>query len=150
MNNLRGRPTKLTAEKIELAIKLREKGFTIEEIAQALHVTEQLLYLKNSEWEELRKQLNLIKEKQEIEKLNKVSQALYKRAVGQKVKTKKEVLNKNGEVVELTEVKEIPGDVKAQQFYLINRDPENWSINPADAELNNESADKTITIKIED
>lgn len=129
-DGVRGRPTVLTQKAIETALMLREKGFTILEIAQALGISEQLLYLKGSDWEKLRRELNIIKARQEAEKINKVSKALYDRAVGQKVKIKKEVLTKGGDIVELKEVREIAGDVKAQQFYLINRDPQNWKIQP--------------------
>lgn len=149
-DGVRGRPTKLTEKNIELALMLRDKGFTIKEIAEALGINEAVLYFKGTEWEVLRKKLNAIKAKQEAEKINKVSQALYDRAIGQKVKIKKEVVTKGGQIVELNEVREIPGDVKAQEFYLINRDPQNWKEKINEAEAQRAAADNVIKIKFED
>lgn len=143
-----GRKSKLTPRNIELAIMLREKGFSIEEIAKALGVAEATLYHKNSEWEKLRKDLNAIRAKQEAEELGKVKTALYNRAIGQKVKTIKEVVTKNGDIVELKEVKEIAGDVNAQKFYLCNRDPENWKMLPTENDGNNSESDGIIKIEI--
>lgn len=143
----RGRPTKLTQDKIELAIRLRERGFPIAEIAQALGVTEQLLYLKNSEWEQLRKRLNIIKEKQELERLKKVEHSLYDRAIGYKTKEKRELFdgdgNKTGEQVT---TREVTPDVKAQMFYLANRDPDNWKLQPG--ENNTQPENETPVIKL--
>lgn len=148
-DGVRGRPTKLTEKNIELALMLRDKGFTIKEIAEALGINEAVLYFKGTEWEVLRKKLNAIKAKQEAEKINKVSQALYDRAIGQKVKIKKEVVTKGGEIVELNEVREIPGDVKAQQFYLINRDPQNWKATPEET-APGDKTDGVLKIKFEE
>lgn len=148
-DGVRGRPSKLTQANIDLAIKLRDKGFSILEIAEALGIDESTLYFKGTEWEELRKKLNAIKAKQEAEKINKVSAALYDRAVGQKIKIKKEVVTKAGEVVELTEVREIPGDVKAQEFFLINRDPQNWKAQPEE-NAKVDGSGGVIKIKFED
>lgn len=148
-DGVRGRPTKLTQQNIELALMLRDKGFTIKEIAETLGIDESVLYFKGTEWEVLRKKLNAIKAKKEAEKINKVSAALYDRAIGQKVTTTKEVIARDGSIVTLKEKKEIPGDVKAQQFYLINRDPQNWKAAPEE----NETSDKTdgvIKIKFEE
>lgn len=149
-NVVRGRPKKLTDEKIKLAIQLRDRGFSIIEIANVLGVSEQSFYVKNSDWERLRQRLNIIKEKQELERINKVENALYNRAIGQKVKIKKEALDqKTGQVVELTEVRELAGDVKAQMFYLANRAPSEWKLQPE--ENNGEGAtDNTIQIVIDD
>ena len=148
-DGVRGRPKKLDQKTIELALTLRDKGFSILEIANALGVTEQALYIKGGDWEKLRKELNAIKAKQEAEKINKVSAALYDRAVGQKIKIKKEVVTKAGEVVELTEVREIPGDVKAQEFFLINRDPQNWKAQPEES-AKIDGSGGVIKIKFED
>lgn len=149
-NGVRGRPTKLTQDKIELAIRLRERGFPIKEIAQAIGIDESVLYFKGTEWEQLRQRLNVIKEKQELEKLKKVEHSLYERAIGYKTKEKKEILDADGNLQQ-TQIttKHIPGDVKAQQFYLTNRDPERWQTTPE--ENNGEGAtDNTIKIVIDD
>lgn len=148
-DGVRGRPTKLTQQNIELALMLRDKGFTIKEIAEALGIDESVLYFKGTEWEVLRKKLNAIKAKKEAEKINKVSHALYDRAIGQTVKTVKEVYTKDG-IIQLTEKKEIPGDVRAQEFYLINRDPENWKATQDEKATETTGKDTTIKIKFED
>lgn len=149
--SVRGRPTKLTDEKIELAIKLRERGFSIAEIATSLGVTEQILYLKNSEWEKLRQRLNLIKSKQELERISKVEKSLFKRSIGYKTKEVREMFdeqgNKTGKIIT---TKEVPPDVKAQQFFLINRDPDNWKSAPESEMTEEQKHDTTIKIKIED
>lgn len=146
-DGVRGRPTKLTEKNIELALMLRDKGFNLKEIAETLGINEAVLYFKGTEWEVLRRRLNAIKAKKEAEKINKVSHALYDRAIGQKVKIKKEVVTKGGDIVELEETREIPGDVKAQQFYLINRDPQNWKAEPTEKQ-GGENSDGSIKIEI--
>lgn len=149
-NSVRGRPTKLTQEKIELAIRLRERGFPIAEIAAAIGIDESVLYFKGTEWEKLRQRLNVIKEKQEIERLGKVEKSLYKRSIGYKTKEKKEQFDESGNLTGYSiTTKEIPADVKAQQFYLINRDPERWQTQP-EQENNSEQTDNKIIIKIEE
>jgi len=146
----RGRPTKLTDEKIELAIKLRERGFSIEEIANALKISEALLYLKNTEWERLRNRLNIIKEKQELERIEKVEKSLFKRSIGYKTKEKKENYDKSGELLGYTiTTKEVSGDVKAQTLFLTNRAPDRWKVTPEDKQ-DTEVVDNQIVIKIED
>lgn len=126
----RGRKSKLTPEKIELAVKLREMGFSLKDIAKSLKIDESRLYYKGTEWLELKNELNAIRAAQDIERNGKVENSLYKRATGQKVKTVREVLARDGSIVKLTEVKEIPGDVKAQEIYLTNRDPQRWKAAP--------------------
>lgn len=145
---IRGRPKQITPQKIELALTLREKGFSIAEIANAIGVSEALLYFKGTEWDKLRQELNAIKAKKEQEQINAVSRALYKRAVGQKIKVEKEAVTKNGEIVTLHEVREIAGDVKAQQFYLANRDPNNWSLQPDETQSQEGKGDGKIKIEI--
>ncbi|HNC59440.1 MAG TPA: hypothetical protein PLP33_28695 [Leptospiraceae bacterium] len=54
--------------------------------------------------------------------LGKVKSALVKRAVGQTIIKEYQSLNKSGEIVDLIEKVEIPGDVKAQLAYLQAKD----------------------------
>jgi hypothetical protein len=58
--------------------------------------------------------------------VQKVVNALYSRSMEKKVIVAKQKVLSSGEVVEYTEEQYIPGDVNAQKFYLINRDPTNW------------------------
>lgn len=148
-NLCRGRPRKLTEEKIKLAISLRERGFTIAEIAAAIGINESVLYFKGTEWEQLRKRLNVIKEKQNLERLERVEHALYERSIGYKAKDKKEIYDAEGNLTGTTiTTKHIPADVKAQQFYLTNKDPENWKMQPEETTAA-ENADNVIKIEIQ-
>lgn len=73
-----------------------------------------------------------------------VEQACLKRATGYEVtETKREYrVNEEGEL-ELTkateQVKHIPGDLKAVEFWLTNREPERWSKSPSEAAEQSES-----------
>lgn len=53
-----------------------------------------------------------------------------------KVKNKKQMLDREGNVHDLTEVKEIalPADIRAQKYWLNNRYPERWSERPESSE----------------
>lgn len=107
------------------------------------------MYFKGTEWERLRKRLNLIKEKQELERIEKVEKSLYNRAIGYKAKEKKELLDPDGNVIN-TQIttKHIPADVKAQQFFLTNRAPEDWKLQPDGNDAEGEKTDGVIKIEI--
>lgn len=71
-----------------------------------------------------------IQQKVDVEERKRVQQALYEACFDRKVKTvtKKQVLDRAGEVHDLVEEKTmvIPADVRAQKFYLTNRHPARW------------------------
>ena len=71
-----------------------------------------------------------IQQKVDVEERKRVQQALYEACFDRKVKTvtKKQVLDRVGEVHDLIEEKTtvIPADVRAQKFYLTNRHPARW------------------------
>ena len=71
-----------------------------------------------------------IQQKVDVEERKRVQQALYEACFDRKVKTvtKKQVLDRAGEVHDLVEEKTtvIPADVRAQRFYLTNRHPARW------------------------
>lgn len=71
-----------------------------------------------------------IQQKVDVEERKRVQQALYEACFDRKVKTvtKKQVLDRAGEVHDLIEEKTtvIPADVRAQKFYLTNRHPARW------------------------
>lgn len=71
-----------------------------------------------------------IQQKVDVEERKRVQQALYEACFDRKVKTvtKKQVLDRAGEVHNLIEEKTtvIPADVRAQKFYLTNRHPARW------------------------
>ena len=71
-----------------------------------------------------------IQQKVDIEDRKKVQQALLDACFDRRIKTvnTKQVMDKDGNVHDLVEVKTtvIPGDVRAQKFYLTNRHPARW------------------------
>jgi transcriptional regulator with XRE-family HTH domain len=71
-----------------------------------------------------------IQQKVDVEERKRVQQALYEACFDRKVKivTKKQVLDRAGEVHDLVEEKTtvLPADVRAQKFYLTNRHPARW------------------------
>ena len=66
----------------------------------------------------------------DIEDRKKVQEALLQACFDRKIKTvnKKQVVDRDGVVHDLVEEKTtvIPGDVRAQKFYLTNRHPARW------------------------
>lgn len=71
-----------------------------------------------------------IQQKVDIEDRKKVQEALLQACFDRKIKTvnKKQVVDRAGVVHDLVEEKTtvIPGDVRAQKFYLTNRHPARW------------------------
>lgn len=71
-----------------------------------------------------------IQQKVDIEDRKKVQEALLQACFDRKIKTvnKKQVVDRDGVVHDLVEEKTtvIPGDVRAQKFYLTNRHPARW------------------------
>lgn len=58
----------------------------------------------------------------------KVEMALLRKAIGYETVETKVVTNENGEIIKTERImREVPGDVRAQQLWLINRKCEGWS-----------------------
>lgn len=101
--------------------KVREwvaQGIINAEIAKGLGIAESTLYMWKQEIPEFAEAF----EKGEEYRVNKVVNALFKRATGYEYK---EVVVENGQIKKETH-KHIPGDTTAQQVYLYNRAPEAW------------------------
>ena len=100
---------------------------TLKEIADYIGVGESTLRRWRKQSQELDE---AIQQKVDIEERKKVQQALYEACFDRKIKTvtKKQVLDRAGEVHDLVEEKTtvIPADVRAQKFYLTNRNPARW------------------------
>ena len=100
---------------------------TLKEIAAYIGVGESTLRRWRKQSQELDE---AIQQKVDIEERKKVQQALYEACFDRKIKTvtKKQVLDRAGEVHDLVEEKTtvIPADVRAQKFYLTNRNPARW------------------------
>lgn len=84
-----------------------------------------------SRWRKQSQELDeAIQQKVDVEERKKVQKALFESCFDRKVKTvtKKQVLDRAGEVHDLVEEKTtvIPADVRAQRFYLTNRHPARW------------------------
>lgn len=100
---------------------------TLQEIADYIGISPSTLRRWRKQSQELDE---AIQQKVDIEERKKVQQALYEACFDRKVKTvtKKQVLDRDGEVHTLEEEKTtvIPADVRAQKFYLTNRHPARW------------------------
>lgn len=104
---------------------------TLKEIAAYIGISESTLgrWRKQSEAFD-----EAIQQKVDIEDRRRVQKALLEACFDRKVRTvsKKQVLDRNGEVHDLVEEKTtiIPADVRAQKFYLTNRNPARWKDKP--------------------
>lgn len=100
---------------------------TLQEIADYIGISPSTLRRWRKQSQELDE---AIQQKVDIEERKKVQQALYEACFDRKVKTvtKKQVLDRAGEVHDLVEEKTtvIPADVRAQKFYLTNRHSARW------------------------
>lgn len=54
-----------------------------------------------------------------------VQEALYQRAIGYTAQVER-VFQQDGQVVRATVTEHVPGDVRAQELWLCNRDPDHW------------------------
>ena len=99
----------------------------LQEIADYIGISESTLRRWRKQSQELDE---AIQQKVDIEERKKVQQALYEACFDRKVKTvtRKQVLDRAGEVHDLVEEKTtvIPADVRAQKYYLNNRYPARW------------------------
>lgn len=145
-----GRKSKLTYDKVCFAFKLRELGYSIENIAKEIGIDDKTFYVKGSGWATIRAELNAIKAKAEAEQAAKIKQALVKRAIGYSVKETVKTIDRDGNVIGTQiKTKHIPADVKAQTLFLTNKCPDEFRINP-DGQKIEENTDRTINIKIVD
>ena len=105
---------------------------TVKEIAAYIGISEATLRRWRKQSEALDE---AIQQKVDVADRQKVQQALLDACFDRKVKTvtKKQVLDRSGNVHELVEEKVtvIPADVRAQKFYLTNRHPARWVEKPS-------------------
>lgn len=131
--NIGGRPRALTPKKIEMALEMRDAGFTLAQIAMALGVHEDTLYHNEPEWEQFRAKLNAIKWANEKAETAKVKKALLKNCIGGKVRVKHERTLADGSIVQLTDEQYIKPDTRAQMFYLTNKAADEFKNAPNNA-----------------
>lgn len=111
------RPTSYKKEYCKIAKDLCLLGHSDRQIAAELRVAESTLNIWKKQFPEFSESLAAGKIKPDIE----VAKGLYKRAKGYKYR---ETTIEDGK--KKTVIKEMPGDVNAQKFWLTNRQKENW------------------------
>jgi hypothetical protein len=116
-----GRPTLYRKEYAEQAYKLCLLGMTDAEIAVFFEVSESTVNLRKIEYPEFSES---VQNGKTIADAN-VSAILYKRAIGCSTPDV-HVSNYQGEITVTELVKHYPPDVKAQSFWLKNRQPQQW------------------------
>ena len=103
----------------------KRDGLTDEQICNNLNISIQTFYTYKSKYIEFFEAIKKGKEVADIE----VENALFKRAIGYKykevIKEVKEIDGKKSTYVKEV-IKEMPGDVAAQIFWLKNRKPSKW------------------------
>ena len=105
-------------------------GHTLTEIAGHIGIHRATLDRWCQKSEAINRALKQFDRKRALE----VEQAVYKACFDRpvKVKIKKQVLDREGNVHDLTEIREsvIPADVRAQKYWLNNRNPDRWKDKP--------------------
>lgn len=117
-----GRPTELTEFKLQKTDELVSKGVNNTELAKILGVSTTTLqnWRSNSEEFLATYQLAKLKAKEAVEA------ALFNRAVGFSYEKKTVVVNEDGEQRTVIDTIAVVPDVTAQQFFLKNKDPDNF------------------------
>ncbi|MBP7315151.1 MAG: hypothetical protein KA968_08025, partial [Chitinophagaceae bacterium] len=111
-------------EKYREVLRLLTEGHTMTSAGK-------LLGYSQAQISRIAKSLGVRKKAEMIEQIviGKVKSSLVKRAVGYKTTKEYQQIDRNGNVVDLVEEVEIPGDVKAQLAYLQAKDKEGGWIN---------------------
>lgn len=120
--NKGGRPPKLTPFKIQKTKELIEEGKNNKEIAEILNVTTTTL----NNWKSMSEQF-LTTYNEAKHNLNEaVRSSLFSKATGYTIEKRKVIIDDTGK--KRTEIEEVyyPPDTQAQQFWLKNKDPENF------------------------
>ncbi len=114
----RGQRTKYKPEYVNQAEKLCAMGATDAEIARFFNVSVPTL----SSWAAIHEDFGAALQKGGAVADATVERSLYQRAIGYSYESEKII----GEVIRAPIVVHVPPDVKAQIFWLKNRDPKNW------------------------
>lgn len=122
-----GAPTKFTDSAAHTAVSMFRVGATDQEVCDALGINIHTISNWRKRWPWF---MTATKEAQEIAN-TRVSQSMFRKAVGYTVTEKQAIKIKVGpqeERVEIVEVeRHVPPDTTAQIFWLKNRDKENWA-----------------------
>lgn len=138
-----GRPTKFDASQLKIIAKLCKLGATDQDLAEALEVSIATINNWKNDFPEF---LDTLKENKELAN-SLVEQALFKRALGAKVKEDK-VFNQQGEIIVHAGVKEYPPDAASCVIWLANRDPDRWKKDGAQNESSNDEPVSKIQIEV--
>ena len=120
--NLRGRPSKYVDINLEQVEKFCKLGATDAELADFLGVTETTINNWKLEHDDFFESVTRGKRYSDEE----VVASLYAKALGGIKELRKDKLNKDGDVVTLTEEVLVVADTKACEFWLKNRRPDEW------------------------
>ena len=117
-----------TAEKLEELRSLSK--YTLTQIAAHIGIHRSTLDAWCKKSPAIREALTQYDKQRAVEVEHAMYDACFDRKI--KIKIKKQTLDRAGNVHDLEEVKEIavPADVRAQKYWLNNRDPERWSEKP--------------------
>lgn len=139
--NKGGRPSKLTDEVFEKLPELIKFGLSQGKIAEILQVDQSTV----SKWSKNNPKFFIAYNIEQAKADNRVKQALYDRAVGQKVREKRVTESDRGaSVVEIE--RELPGDVDAQKFWLTNRMPQQFKYTQPDEIAGNSPVQIVVNI----
>lgn len=130
----KGRPTKFMPEYVAVSVKLYDKGWTDEEVADFFDVSVRTLYRWQVDHEDFCQAVKMGKESPD----NRAERALFHRAVGfewteqQAIKVKETKYENGKRVAEMERVEVVdlkrkaPPDTTASIFWLKNRRKEDW------------------------
>lgn len=121
--NVRGRPSKYRAAYAAQARKLSLLGMTDRGMADFFEISESTLNLWKKEHPDFSESIRGGK----VEADAHVATALFHSALGGRTVTEvKEEVDAEGNTVTKKTTRELPANVTAQQFWLKNRQPQNW------------------------
>ena len=120
--------------------ELIESGASHKDLANYFGVGNDVISLWKKAHPEFRAAIIEAKESRRIEQVSKVESALYKRALGYDAEQTDTTVttDANGNIITTTEKtskKHIPADQKSIEFFLKNRDPENWAKSSSDVNI---------------
>ena len=122
----RGRPSKISQEKLHVAIGMAKMGATDEQIADALDVSRSTISL----WKEQNKGFSDTIKNAKDEADEKVERSLYQLATGYEYDAEKPLVVSVGNgksAVEIAKYREkVPPNTTAMIFWLKNRQPAKW------------------------
>lgn len=118
-----GRKGKYKKEWIEWVKEWAREGLMNYEIALRLEISQASLYNYQLQYPEFAEAIKDAKKDANA----KIEDSIYRRALGYDVEEIEEIRDELGNVVN-TKIKRrhIPGEIRAAQYLLNNRDPENW------------------------